>query len=128
MIAATWRRALVAALMLLVSVAPVASAACDLDDIASHRGGAGPVHTLVPHAPLPHDDDGACCAHEPEVFAVQAKLPAADGELAGLSVGITVLVAGRAPGLRIAHAGPTVRQRSSAPPEPTFRRVPRLLL
>jgi hypothetical protein len=119
-LAVTRRRALVALLIVAAGFAPVVSAVCDLAVPAAHAGAGG-------LAPAQNDDD-ARCAHELDAFVVQARLPAADGALAVSPGAVPVLVTGCALGLRTASADPVIREHASAPPEPVFRRVPRLLL
>jgi hypothetical protein len=127
--AVKWRRALVAALMLLVGLAPVAKAACDIEALAAHPGGgAGTIPASSPQAPHPHDDDGTCCDHEPGAFVVQAKPPAADGAPVLTPPGAHAAPADRGRSTRTAFLAPTSRRYPAAPPEPVFRRVPRLLI
>jgi hypothetical protein len=122
-----WRRALVAALMLLVGFAPVAKAACDVEALAAHLGGAGTISATSPHAPHPHDDEGTCCDHEPAAFVAQAKPPAADGASVLTPAGAHAALADGGRMARTAYRAPTSRRYPAAPPEPVFRRVPRLL-
>lgn len=126
-----WRRALVVLLVFVAGFAPVAKALCDYEDLASRLGTVDPslaTGAVTPSPSVPHDEDGSCCGHEPEAFATQVKVPVADGAPALSPAGAQVLAAGRALGLSVGPPGPIVRQHALAPPEPAFRRVPRLLL
>ena len=125
---AKWRRALVAALMLVVGFAPAAKAVCDLEAVATQLSGAGAALEPAPSAPSPHDDDGTCCEHEPGAFIVPAKLPVADATLALALAGVHVAPPEIGFVTRTAVLGPTGRRCPPAPPEPVFRRVPRLLI
>jgi hypothetical protein len=122
--AAKWRRALAVVLMLLIGFAPVAKAACDLEALAAHLGDAAA--RLA--APLPPDDDGACCDHEPGAFVLQAKTPLADATLVPSVADVPLGAASHALAARPARPGSIRRAYSHAPPEPVFRRVPRLLI
>ena len=126
--AAKWRRALFVALMLVVGFAPFAKAACDLEALAARLAGAGSPHESAQSTPFPHDDDGTCCDHEPDAFVVPAKLPVADATLVSSPVGAHVAPAGIGSIARTVALGPTGRHYPAAPPEPVFRRVPRLLI
>jgi hypothetical protein len=126
--AVKWRRVLFAALMFVVGFAPVAKVACDLDALAAQLGGPGTALATALGAHFPHDDDGTCCDHEPGAFVAPAKLPAADATLVLSPVGVQVALAEIGFVTMTAVLGPTGRRYPAPPPEPVFRRVPRLLI
>lgn len=123
-----WRRALLVALMLAIGFAPVAKAACDVEVLAAQIGGAATALESGADAPLPHDDGGTCCDHAPQAIVVPAKLPVADATLVLSLVGPYVTPAEIGFTTRTAVLGPVGRRDAAAPPEPVFRRVPRLLI
>lgn len=125
---AKWRRALLVALMLAIGFAPVAKAACDFEALAAQLGGTATALESGFNAPLPHDDDGTCCDHEPRAVVVPAKLPIADATLVLSLAGASVAPAAIGFTTGTAVLGPVRLRATAAPPEPVFRRVPRLLI
>jgi hypothetical protein len=105
--AVKWRRVLFAALMFVVGFAPVAKVACDLDALAAQLGGPGTALATALGAHFPHDDDAT---------------------LVLSPVGVQVALAEIGFVTMTAVLGPTGRRYPAPPPEPVFRRVPRLLI
>ena len=130
--AVKWRRAFVAFLIVATGFAPVANAACDLAHLAGHlRSHDATLATWMadPSPSVPDDEDGSCCGRASEALVSEAKLPVADGALAPLVTGAYALAVNRSPGVKVEFCDPVIiRQHALAPPEPAFRRVPRLLL
>jgi hypothetical protein len=127
-IAARWRRALLGALMLVLAFVPVAKAACDLEALAVQLGSAGVALKIASEALSPHDDEALCCDHEPGAFVVQAKSPIADATLLPSAAAAHLDIGDRPLYVRAELPSSIYRTHAAAPPEPVFRRVPRLLI
>lgn len=126
-----WRRLVVYALIAFVAYAPLAKAACEIEHLALSAIAAAPAQTgAVPDTPASEpssDEQDQCCADEAAAVMTQTRAASVDGALLltadfHLPTGVVVVVIPQHAPARLAFVN-----HRPPPPEPVFRRVPKLL-
>jgi hypothetical protein len=130
--AGIWRRVGLALLVLVVGMAPVVKAACELEHVAAvgHHDDSSPQAQGAPSAPehAPHGSEDLCCGHPAVASANHAAWSALAGDAPIVPAALPTPVFAP-PAVPPALARAYLRRYTSLPPpEPVFRRVPRLLI
>jgi len=129
--AATWRQALVSVLIVFTAFGPIARAACDFEHVANVIDGSG----TDTHAPSVEADDPdssdleSCCSDSVHAISEHVRTAAVDANVAPSTSTLHALSAAFSSlSLSRVRPDPVARRHPLPPPEPAFRRVPKLLI
>jgi hypothetical protein len=129
--AATWRQALVSVLIVLMTFAPIARAACDYEHVADIGHSSG-TDTQAASGATDNPDSSdleSCCNGSVHAISEHARTAAVDASVGpGTPTLHTLSTASASLSQYRVRLDPIRRQHPLPPVEPAFRRVPKLLI